>query len=667
MKRPILIAVIGYIIGIIVGLYFEFSIVPLNILVVAILLICRKNKNKNLKLQKDNRAKGELKKLSFRIISFSFIKRYFRYLKIFLNSKTILVIIIFSSISNSIVVYQNKNYEKIYNTLSELENLEVTGIVISNKEEKQYYNKYKIQTRYKGMDLKFYISVNKNLDLEYGDKINILGQYTRPEIQRNYKGFDYSEYLKQLKIYGTIKCKNVKIIEKGQANVLFELSNKISNDIKQNINKVMREDSSILIGLVLGDKSDLDEQMQDNFRNASLSHILAVSGMHVTYVIISINLILKNIIGKRKTYFASICVLIFYMFITNFSPSITRAGVMGIILLLSKIIHTKNDIWTSLALSLLVILIYNPFLINNIGLQLSYGGVIGIIAFNKDVLKILENIKINNKLYKYRVRPKIQKFIDYIKNVISVSISVQIVIFPIIIYRLNTFNPYFLISNLLINFIIGPMVMLGFLLIIVSYFNLEISQIISPFLDFFIQILLHISKISELKYSKIYLPTPSILEILGYWFVIFILIQIYKLYSLKSLNKTQVRIRNIIALIKYKIRQNIKTFKQFLVIIVIIVLFIAFLPRNLKIYFIDVGQGDACLIVTSTRKTILIDGGGDMNFNVGKNTLVPYILDRGFTKIDIVIVSHFDNDHVRFYPIFIARNKSRKYYNRKAI
>lgn len=667
MKRPILIAVIGYIIGIIVGLYFKFSMVPLNILVIAILLMYIKNKKKDFELQKDIRTKGKLKKLSFKILSFSFIKRYFRYLKIFLNSKTILVIIIFSSISNSIVMYQNKNYETIYNTLSEKESLQLTGIVISNKEEKQYYNKYKIQTIYKGRNLRFYISVNKNLDLEYGDKIDILGQYTKPNTQKNYMGFDYSEYLKQLKIYGLIKCKDVKIIEKQKANILFQLSNKISNNIKQNVKKVMRENSSIILGLILGDKSDLDEEIQDNFRNASLSHILAVSGMHVTYVIMSINLILKNVIGKRKTYFVSICVLIFYMFITNFSPSITRAGIMGIILLLSKIIHTKNDIWTSLSLSLLVILVYNPFLINDIGLQLSYAGVTGIIFFNKDILEILENINIKNKFYKYRIKPKVQKFLDYVKNVLAVSISVQIVIFPIVIYRLNIFNPYFLISNLLINFIIGPMVILGFLLIIVSYFNFNISQVISPFLDFFIQILLHISKISELKYSKIYLPTPSILKILGYWFVIFILIQIYKLYSLKNLSKTQVRLRNVIALIKYKIKQNAKVFKQVLVISLSIVLFIAFLPKNLNIYFIDVGQGDACLIVTSSRKTILIDGGGDSNFNVGKNTLLPYILDRGFTKIDIVIVSHFDNDHVRLYPIFITRNKSRKCYNRKTI
>ncbi len=667
MKRPILIAVLGYIIGIIVGLYFKFSIVPLNILVIAVLLIYRRNKNNEFKLLRGNSTKSNLKKLSFKILSFSFIKRYFRYLKIFLNSKVILVIVIFSSISNSIVLYENKSYEIIYSTLSKLENIELTGIVISNKQEKQYYNKYKIQSKYKGMNLRFYISVNKNFNLEYGDKINILGQYIKPEIQRNYKGFDYSEYLKQLKIYGTIKCKDVKVIEKEKANFLFQLSNQISNNIKQNVKKAIKENSSILVGIILGDKSDLDEEIQEDFRNASLSHILAVSGMHVTYVIMGINIIFKSILGKRRIYIACIFVLIFYMFMTNFSPSITRAGVMGIILLLSKIIYTKNDIWTSLSLSLLVILIYNPFLLNNIGLQLSYGGVIGIIAFNKDILKILKNINIKNKLYKYRIKPKIQKFLDYIKNVLSVSISVQIVILPIILYKLNTFNPYFLISNLLINFIIGPMVMLGFLLIIISYFNFNVSQIILPFLDFFIQILLHISKVSELKYSKIYLPTPSMFKIVLYWLVIFILIQIYKLYSLKNLSKTQIRLRNVIALIKYKIKQNAKVFKQVLLITLIMVLFIAFLPKNLNIYFIDVGQGDACLIVTSSRKTILIDGGGDLNSNVGKNTLVPYILDRGFTKIDIVIVSHFDNDHVRFYPIFITRNKSGKCHNRKSI
>ena len=74
---------------------------------------------------------------------------------------------------------------------------------------------------------------------------------------------------------------------------------------------------------------------------------------------------------------------------------------------------------------------------------------------------------------------------------------------------------------------------------------------------------------------------------------------------------------------------------------------VSFIPQNLKVYFIDVGQGDSTLIVTPKNKTILIDGGGSefSDFNVGEKTLLPYIFDRGFNELDYIIVSHFDSDH----------------------
>ena len=142
-------------------------------------------------------------------------------------------------------------------------------------------------------------------------------------------------------------------------------------------------------------------------------------------------------LGKRKTYILSICILIFYMFITNFAPSVTRAGIMGILMLFSKIIYRKNDIYTSMAIYLFCILIYNPFLLLNAGLQLSYGGVIGIIFFNKQLIQIFKNIKIKNKIYNYKIRPIIQKHIEKIEEIISISISVQLFINFIIYIRKN--------------------------------------------------------------------------------------------------------------------------------------------------------------------------------------------------------------------------------------
>ena len=468
MKRPILIAVIGYIIGIIVGLYFKISIVSFYIPIIATYYIY-KYLNK----------KTTTKKL--KILS---IKRYIRYIKIYLNSKVIILIIISSIISNTIVIFQNNNYEKIYNQLSKQEKVNLTGIIISKKQEKQYYNKYQIKTKYNNQNLKFYITTNKDIELKYGDKIEISGTYSKPETQRNYKGFDYSKYLKQLKIYGTIRCENVELIKHKQANKILEITNYISNKIEENTKQILdKETSSILLGLVLGNKQELDEETQENYRNASMSHILAVSGMHVAYVILGINLIFKNIIGKRNTNILNIIVLIFYMFITNFSPSITRAGIMGIIAISSKLIYRKNDIYTSMPISLLLILLNNPFSIQNLGLQLSYGGVIGIIILNKSILKFLKNLKIKNKTYKYKIRPLIQKYTDKIKEIISVSLSVQIAIIPIILYNLNTVNPYFLITNLILSFAIGPVIILGFLFIIISCINCSIAKIFEPILQ----------------------------------------------------------------------------------------------------------------------------------------------------------------------------------------
>lgn len=644
MKRPILIAVIGYIIGIIVGLYFKISIVSFYIPVIATYFIykfCNKKETKK-----------------FQLLS---IKRYLRYIKIYLNSKVIILVIISSIISNTIVIFQNKNYEKIYNNLSIQENLNLTGIIISEKQEKQYYNKYKIKVNYNKQNLRFYITTKKDIELEYGDKITFSGTYTKPEIQKNYKGFDYSEYLKQLKIYGTIRCEKVQNLSKKQANKMFQISNQISNKIISNTKKILKEEtSSILLGLILGDKQDIDEETQENFRNASMSHILAVSGMHVAYVILGINLIFKGLIGKRNTNILNIIILILYMFITNFSPSITRAGIMGIIVLFSKLLHRKNDIYTSISISLFLILIYNPFLVQNLGLMLSYGGVVGIVIFNKSILKFLKNIKVKNKIYKYKIKPKIQKYLDKIKEIISISISVQIAILPIILYNLNTFNPYFLITNLVLSFAIGPIVILGFLFTIIACLNASIVEILSPVISLGIKILNFISNIGKLPFSKIYVATPSLFSILIYYLFLIVLLLSYNIYSSKKPNKTQIRVKNLIALMKIKLRQNKQNVKYLLAIIIFLSFTIKLIPQNLKIHFIDVGQGDSSLIITPQNKTILIDGGGSSNsdFDVGESTLIPYILDRGFTKIDVVIISHFDQDHIGRNTYFITRTKN---------
>ena len=192
MNRPIFVLVIGYIIGILWGLYLQTSIVPFYFLLLAIYII----------------IKLPYHKKKFKIFS---IKRYFRYIKLIFKANIILTIIISSFISNIIVKFYNNKYENLYN---DIENLEITAIVISNKEKKEYYNRYKIKViegKFKNTNL--YINVGENEELEYGDKVKIKGTFVEPDGARNYKGFNYKQYLKTLKIYGTVKVEKINILK----------------------------------------------------------------------------------------------------------------------------------------------------------------------------------------------------------------------------------------------------------------------------------------------------------------------------------------------------------------------------------------------------------------------------------------------------------------------
>ena len=623
------------------GLYFNISIVLFYIPLIAICFVIRKIHNTLKKREKK----------PFKLIS---LKRYFRYIKLIINLKLIIFIIIFSIISNSIVILKNYRFNNLY---KDKQCINGEAIVLSDKIEKENYYIYKIKVLYANASRQYkntylYLRENKKSTkvLEYGDKINFIGEFLEPNSKRNYKGFDYKEYLKTLNIYGTIKIQEINIIEKNKVNFAFNFAHKISNNIKQKIEELTDKKSSSLIkGILLGDTSSIDEEIEDSFRASNISHILAVSGMHVYYIVLGIQLLGKLNFGKQKTRFIIILFLIIYMFMTGFAVSVVRASIMAIISIVANMLYRRNDTFTTISISLGLILLYNPFLITNIGLQFSYIGTIGIIIFHKNMLKFLKSFSIKNPKFKYKFNKKVILAVGKIKEIIAVTLSAQLAILPITIYQFNTFGIYFLFTNLLISVIIGPIIILSSLVILLSYILSPIAQIFLPILKGLIFILTLVSKISKLPFSEIMISTPKILLIIIYYILILIINYIYSLYNLKKLNYTQLRIRNIIALTKYKIRLNkIKYVKYSCSFILILIIIFFTIPKKLEINFIDVGQGDSTFIITPKNQTILIDGGGSLSkdYDVGKNTLLPYILDKGYTKIDYIFISHFDQDHI---------------------
>lgn len=655
MRRPILIVVIGYIIGIIWGQYLNLSIVPLYIFITICLYIMKFFSSPK----------------KFKVFS---IHRYFKYLKIIINAKILLILFLSSFISYNIVISKNQKRKILQNQFQNQSEFIQTGTIVSTQIIEEYKIRYIFEVKYSTFkNYRFYIDIknnskdlntkslekfqNKNItNLEFGDKVKIKGEFIKPEKQRNYKGFDYNNYLKQKDILGTIQVQELEKINQNKSlkNNFINLVNNYVQSLKNKAYQILPEKiASLFIGIVFGDRSMIDEETVQNFNASSLSHILAVSGMHFTFLISGVIILLKDFLGRKKTYILGIVVILLYMVITGFSASIFRAGIMGILMLISKLIYRKNDIWTSISISLLFMIIYNPFLIFDIGLQLSYCAMIGILFFQKMIYKYL--IKKILKIKKLRYHPKkwIMTFISKILEYISVTISAQILILPIMIYNFHSISVYFLFSNLLASFITEPLFIISWIFLFWIIICMPVAKFISILIIFFYKLLILFSKLGQLPYAQILVERPYLFFTIIY-FLVLTLILIYNTLKTNKLRyATFQRFKNLKAWIIYKLKLQLKfQRKKFIFIILIIFIFYNFsyqiFPQNLKIFFIDVGQGDSSLIITPQNKKILIDGGGSLsNFDVGEQTLIPYLLSRRIKKLDLLIISHFDIDHIR--------------------
>lgn len=515
------------------------------------------------------------------------------------KNKKIIVILICLIISIGYVSILENKYSKI----SDMPIKEMVTI-ISDIQEKEY--KKVCTAKIVRNNKKILINIKMSQDIpsiKYGDSLYIEGEFKKPEEARNYKGYNYKQYLKTKKIIGTVELEKAKILKSSNGSFIHN----IQKYIKDTINGTLTdEEGNLLLAILLGDKDKLSEDIQESFKTSNLSHMLAVSGAHVSYIILGLTYVLQNsIIGKKNGKIVCIFFLLVFMAITNFTPSVTRACIMAVLTLFSGIVYRKSDVYTNISVAALITLIFNPYSLLDLGFQLSYGGTIGIIIF----IRRIQEKKSNSKV------------VNYIKQMALVSIYANIIIIPIMMYHFNTVSLTFIISNIMASPILGIIVINGFLFIITSITVKPLTRLIAIFIKPILSILIKISQIcSKLPFSNILVVTPYMFNVISYYAII--------LYCIKSKKNNKCKI--IICL---------------LIVLILINFIIYIFPQKLRIFFIDVGQGDSTLIITPDKKTVLVDGGGSDSFDVGEKVLLPYLLDRRILKVDYVLISHFDTDH----------------------
>ncbi len=317
-----------------------------------------------------------------------------------------------------------------------------------------------------------YFSKQANVaSLEPGDVIIFNAS---PQLITNFGNpfeFDYKKFLQQKNIYRQVylssqswKKTNLKssfslkmIAEKTRTELLEIYRNKIPGDNEMNI----------ISALTLGYKAELDPQTKQTFSSSGAMHVLAVSGLHVGiifWVLTSLLSFLKKYkTGKIVFVLIIVASLWVYAFLTGLSPSVSRAATMFSFLVTGTNMNRQVNIYNSLAGSAFFLLLINPNNLSEVGFQLSYSAVFGIVFLQPkfDKLVIIKN--------------KIPRFFW---QLLTVSVAAQIATFPFTIYYFNQFPTYFWISNLFVIPVVMVLIPLGFLLLIFSSVSI-ISAILS--------------------------------------------------------------------------------------------------------------------------------------------------------------------------------------------
>ena len=313
----------------------------------------------------------------------------------------------------------------------------------------------------------------------YGDEVLLKGvpQHTLPPM--NPGEFNYKRYLSFLGIYHQhfIDTTQVQVLSSGNGNALVAAAIKQRQYFARLLQQYLTQPNQLAIAqaLLLGSKSAIDNRIKETYAASGAMHVLAVSGLHVGIIYVVILLLLKLVpLPYRKPWLVaalSIPLLWGYAFITGLSPSVLRAVTLFSIIALGNAFHRRAPMINSLAVSAMVLLLYNPYLLMQVGFQLSYVAVLGIIF----------------------IYPKLRslwmpthRLTIFFWDVTAISLAAQIATFPLSMLYFHRFPPYFLVSNLVVIPVATLIVWLGVVFFASSFLYMPLAGWVAKGIGFLI-------------------------------------------------------------------------------------------------------------------------------------------------------------------------------------
>ena len=433
----------------------------------------------------------------------------------------------------------------------------------------------------------YYFNNTKEINnYKLGDKVKLIGTFKEPTNNTVPNLFNYKNYLKYKKIYLTMNIDTITKISNNK-DIIYSIKNLINNHISKYKSK------SYLSTFILGDKNNIDKDIIKTYQSNGTSHLLAISGMHVSLLGCLIIFILKKLkVSENNSLIITTLFLLFYMLLTGCSASVERSVLLFSLITINKIFKFDLKLLNLFILTFIIILFNNPYFIFDTGFIYSFTISFYLIYF-QNLLK--------NK--------------SYLKSLFLVSLLSFSVSLPITLYFYYEIN----FLSIFINIVFVPIV--SFII-----FPLSLITFFIPILDnllFIITIIFELlsTYISNITIFKLIFGRESIIFIIIYYTLLTVF--------LKSKNKKYLILLIILLVIEYN--KN-------------------FIFNNKLVISIDVNQGDSTLI-SNSNKNILIDTGGKVSFKKETSTitdtrLIPLFKSLGIRKLDYLILTHGDFDHM---------------------
>ncbi len=300
-------------------------------------------------------------------------------------------------------------------------------------------------------------------ELKIDDQILMRSDFVDVKPPLNPHQFDYKSYLARQGIHQQIYLKKEEFLLLSSSSTFLGRIAGIRNQIRESLAKegFGEDESGVINALLLGQRQEVSKELLNDYSNAGAIHILAISGLHVGIILLILSRVFKPLeVFKKGKFFKLILIVImlwFFALLAGMSASVVRAVTMFTAVAIGQSIQRKNSVIHSLVFSMFVLLLCNPMFLFDVGFQLSYLAVYGIVVIQPKLVRLWE--------------PK-WKLLDKVWQLTTVSLAAQLSVLPLSLFYFHQFPGLFLVSNLVIVPFLGIILMGGILIIILSLCSL---------------------------------------------------------------------------------------------------------------------------------------------------------------------------------------------------